>query len=310
MTLASALTTITLVVSMTSAAPRWRTISVDCDAGATIRAALAGAAPGDTLLIHGTCRESVLVPAELTGVTLDGGGSATIEHPEGDAFSAAGRHAVFIRGRGITIKGLAITGGADGIHLSGPAHAVIDGNRIVENAARGVHVDKGSVAQIVDNVISDNGGAGINVTEASYARIGFLVPPDERSRPNEIRDNGGDGVVVQRSSSAWIVGNTIIANDGHGVVVDRNSDVDVIGNAIEANSGDGIRTSHGSGVNLASERTPRSEGPNRTDPTRPNGGVAIRCSIGGYVDGPVGTLSGTQGVKEIDGGCIDRVTSP
>ena len=41
---------------------------------------------------------------------------------------------------------------ADGIHLSGPAHALVHGNVIAGNKGRGVHVDKGSVAQISDNV--------------------------------------------------------------------------------------------------------------------------------------------------------------
>ena len=34
----------------------------------------------------------------------------------------------------------------------------------------------------------------------------------------------------------------------------------------------------------------------------------MRCSVGGYVDGPLGTLAGSQGVKEFDGGCVDRLT--
>ena len=39
-----------------------------------------------------------------------------------------------------------------------------------------------------------------------------------------------------------------------------------------------------------------------------NGRAGIRCTVGGFVDGPHGTLAGTQGAKAFDNGCVDRVT--
>jgi parallel beta-helix repeat protein len=293
---------------LTPSPSRGGAVTVDCDAGGTLGAKLAGAKPGDTLLVSGTCKENVVIPAEVIGVTLDGGGKATIIHPGGGGTSGAARHTVFIRGRGITIKGFRITGGEDGIHLSGPAHAVLDSNLINHNRGRGVHLDKASVAQLVNNTIADNGGVGIHVTEQSYSRIGFLIPPDKMVRPNTIQNNSGGGIQVERSSSAWIVGNTIAGNQGPGVAVDRGSDADIVGNTINGNRGDGVTVTHNSGVNLESRGSPRTEGPNRTDPAVKNEGVGIRCSIGGYVDGPLGTLSGMLGAKRFDSGCIDRLT--
>ena len=79
-----------------------------------------------------------------------------------------------------------------------------------------------------------------------------------------------------------------------------------MGNAISGNSGDAISASFGSGINLRSE--PRKDGPNQT--AEQNGGVGIRCTTGGYVDGPPGTLGGKQGAKAIEHGCIDRVQNP
>lgn len=285
-----------------------RHVRVDCDAGESIAHALPGLHAGDTLLVRGTCRESVQVPVQTDGVTLDGGGTAILQHP-GGVRTGAGRHGVFIRGRSITITGFTIRGGYDGVHLSGPAHAVIDGNRIVENDGRGIHLDKGSVAQIAGNTISRNGGAGIHVSEGSYARIGFLIPPEEQPRPNRIADNGGDGIHVERSSSAWIAGNSIAGNDGSGVAIDRGSECDVTGNAIDGNGGDGVRVSRGSGLNLESPGTPRDAGPNRTDGDRLNAGVGVRCSVAGYVEGPLGSLRGEGGGKAFGSGCVDRVTS-
>jgi parallel beta-helix repeat protein len=296
-------------VWLTASPLRPTTTAVDCDAGGTIGRTLSTAKPGDTVLVSGTCRESVFIQAELTRIVLNGGRKATIQHPGGATTPGPAAHAVYIRGRMITITGFRITGsGEDGIHLSGPAHAVIDGNVIVQNKGRGIHLDKGSVAQLFNNTITDNGGVGINVSERSYARIGFFIPPDSMPRPNIIQANGGGGIQVERSSSAWIVANTIVGNNGPGIAIDRGSEADVVANTINGNRGDGIVVTRNSGVNLQSRGSPRREGPNRTDPALKNSGVGIRCSIGGYVDGPLGSLTGMLGARQFDSSCIDRLT--
>jgi hypothetical protein len=47
------------------------------------------------------------------------------------------------------------------------------------------------------------------------------------------------------------------------------------------------------------------EQPNTT--TAPNGMFGIRCEIGAYVEGPLGSLKGSSGVKDMsDTSCIDR----
>jgi parallel beta-helix repeat protein len=282
---------------------------VDCSAGETVAAALAAARPGDTLTVRGVCRESVIIPAEFTGLTLNGQGAATISHPTGTTTPGPAAHVVYIRGRGITVTGFRIVGGVDGIHLSGPAHAVIHGNVISGNKGRGVHVDKGSVAQIYDNVIESNDGGGIHITESSMARIGFLIPPQPQLQPNQIRNNGRYGIFIERGSTARVIGNRIEANKGTGVMVDRSSEADIAANTIGGNSGDAVVVSRNSGVNFSSEREGPIDGPNTTDPVSKNRGVAVRCEIGGYVAGPLGTLSGTAGTKAIDRTCVDRVTT-
>jgi parallel beta-helix repeat protein len=306
-TLFTALASLPLLASSELHAQRPTTIAVDCDAGATIGRALSTAKPGDTVLVSGTCRESVFIQSEQARIVLNGQRKATIQHPGGEAPHGPARHAVYIRGRVITITGFRITGGEDGIHLSGPAHAVIDGNVISRNKGRGVLIDKGSIAQLVNNTITDNGGFGIQVAEQSYARIGFLIPPDSVPRPNTIERNGGGGILIERSSSAWIVANAIVGNNGPGVAIDRGSEADITANTINGNHGDGIVATHDSGVNLQSLGSSRRDGPNRTDPALKNRGVGIRCAIGGYVDGPLGTLTGMLGAKQFDSTCIDRV---
>jgi parallel beta-helix repeat protein len=280
------------------------TVTIDCDAGGTIMSALAKVQAGDTVLVSGICKEHVNIAPELVKITLDGQKKTTIQYP---STPAASPHALYNRGKEIIIKGFTVTGGQDGIHLSGPASAVIDGNIVVKNSGRGIHIDKGSIARILNTTVEQSGGIGIDVTGASYAYIGVFIPRVPALAPNTIRNNGGPGINIERTSGAWIVGNIVSNNKSDGIAVHRNAQADVIANTINANGGDAISVSFGSGVNFASE--PRKDGPNQTAPGLNNSGVAIRCTVGGYVDGPIGTLAGTQGVKSFDNSCVDRVTA-
>ena len=276
------------------------TVAVDCDAGNTVMAALGNVKPGDTVLVSGTCNEQVSFAPEMVRITLDGQKKTTIQHPGKGAPSP---HTVFIQGKGITIKGITVVGGLDGIHLSGPASAELDGNVVVKAARAGIHIDKGSVVRVLNTTVQQSGAMGIDITGASYAYIGVRIPRLPALSPNTIRNNAGPGINIERSSSAWIVGNTISNNKGSGIVVHRNAQADVMANVINANGGDAITASFNAGVNLKSE--PRSDGPNQT--AQNNGGAGIKCMVGGYVDGPLGTLAGTRGAKDFDKSCVDRV---
>lgn len=283
---------------------RAATATVDCDAGNTINSAIGAARPGDTILVSGTCKEQVNIAPEAVRITLDGQKKTTIQHPGG---ATASPHVLYNRGKEITIKGFTVTGGLDGIHLSGPASAVIDGNVVSKNAGRGIHIDKGSIARILNTTVEQSGLIGIDITGASYAYIGVFIPRVATLGPNTIRNNGGPGINIERSSGAWIVGNTIANNKESGISLHRNAQADVMANAISGNGGDGITVSFGSGVNLLSE--PRRDGPNTTASGQNNAGAGIRCTVGGYVDGPLGSLSGAKGGRTIESGCVDRITA-
>ena len=276
---------------------------VDCDAGERIQDKIAVARPGDTIVVSGTCRETTAIPSEAIRVTLDGQGKAVIEAPaRGDGF--------FIRGKDITIKGFTISGGRDGIHLSGAAagaSATIEGNVIRKTARHGIHMDHSGVSRIAGNTIEDVPGFGIDVGESSVARIGYLLRPLGRSA-NTIRRCGQHGIAVTRASSARIVGNRIEGNGGSGVFVSRHSQADVFGNSISGNGENGITASQSSGVNLGNEDRMFDLGPNETDPASRNAGFGLSGSVGGYADGPMGSLDGMRGAKGIDKTCVDRLT--
>ena len=277
--------------------------TVDCSAGEKIQDKIAAARPGDIIQVSGNCGENVAIPSEVVRITIDGQGKTVIQAPpKGDGF--------FIRGREITIKGFTITGGRDGIHLSGVAAGA--SANIVENTIRntgrhGIHLDHSSVGRIAGNTIEDVHTCGIDVAESSVARVGYLLRPLGHG-PNTIRNSGEHGISVNRGSSARIVGNTIANNKGSGVFVTRNSQADIFGNSISGNAGDGITASHNAGVNLGNEDRLFDLGPNRTDAGSKNAGFGLSGSVGGYADGPAGTLAGARGAKAIDGSCVDRVT--
>jgi len=79
----------------------------------------------------------------------------------------------------------------------------------------------------------------------------------------------------------------------------------VAGNTFNGNAQHGILVAGNSGVNLADSAMRLFERPNTT--TLPNGLFGIRCAMGAYVEGSLGSLRGRSGVKDVsDNSCIDR----
>ena len=276
------------------------TITVDCDGGEKIQDKLAQAKADDIVQVSGTCKDGVQIPSDVVRVTLDGQGKARIEAPRG-------RDSIFIRGRDITVRGFTLTGGRDGIHLSGQAagaSAVIENNIIRQTGRRGIHLDQGSIGRIGGNTIEDVPAEGINLTESSNARIGFIIFDPA---PNTVRNAGLHAIVVSNGSTAKILANTLTGSRGSGIVVTRNAQADIWANVITANAGDAIAASHGAGIVLTGEGMPRRENANETDANQVNEGFGVSCVLGGYADGKLGTLKGKRGSKNIDGSCATRV---
>jgi parallel beta-helix repeat protein len=273
--------------------------TVDCGSGGTIRGALGSLKPGDTLTVSGTCNESVTIGAELSRITLDGRGSARIQSP------SPSQNTIAIQGREITIKGFTISGGNNGVIVQRGGTAVVDGNIIRDNARQGILLGPGSSASIINNTIENNQW-GVTVDDHSSARIGWQVPT-RLGLPNTIRNNTDHGIFVLHNSIARIIGATISNNGGDGIRVERSSHADITDNSIDGNVGNGITVSGNSGIELDFGRTQPVVTPNRTDPSRSNGGFGIDCSVGSYVSGNLGTLTGAKGTMGGDNTCITRV---
>jgi nitrous oxidase accessory protein NosD len=275
------------------------TVNVDCNTGGAVGPILNGLKSGDVLLVQGTCRETILVQAQLQHITIDGRRKATIKAPD------PGRPAIQVLGREVTIKGFTVIGGSFGIAVNRGATAVVDANTIQNAAHTGLEVSQNSFARIINNTIEHSAQNGIFVLGSSSAHIGVLSTGDLVAEPNVIQDNGGDGIQVLRASTARIIGNTLSRNQRNGLTVQQASHADVAGNTFNSNRQHAIRVVGNSGVNLADSAMHLFEQPNTT--TAPNGMFGLQCEIGAYVEGPLGSLMGSSGVKDVsDASCIDR----
>ena len=166
-------------------------------------------------------------------------------------------------------------------------------------------MSQNSFARIINNTIEHSGQNGIFVLGSSSAHIGVLSTGDKAPQPNVIQNNGGDGIQVLRASTARIIGNTLSGNQRNGLIVQQASHADVAGNVFNRNGLHGIRVVGNSGVNLADSAMRLFEQPNTT--VVPNALFGIQCEIGAYVEGPLGSLVGSSGVKDVsDTSCIDR----
>ena len=277
------------------------TVTVDCDTGGAVGPILARLKPGDVVLVQGTCRENILIQPELNRITVDGQGKATINAPD------ARQPAIQVLGREVTIEGLITTGGQFGISIARGATAIVVGNTMENATISGLEVSQNSFARVIKNTIRQNRSNGVLVLGSASIHFGVMQTGDRVAQPNVIENNGGDGIMVVRSSTAHIIGNTVSGNQRHGLTVQQASHADVAANDFNGNGEDGIRVIGNSGVNLADSAMRLFQEPNTT--TAPNGGFGIRCEVGAYIEGPLGTLNGSSGDKDVsDKSCIDRAT--
>jgi parallel beta-helix repeat protein len=278
-----------------------KVLKVACSAKKTLNAFIPRLNPGDTVVVTGTCHENVVIPSEISEITIDGQGTAIINAVVPTAAT------LINRGMNNTIKNLTITGAQTAIQVQRSSSMTIDSVVISGVGETGIAVNGSSFARIVNSTIQNNvNGNGITVTENSSARIGYLTNNDTTALPNTITGNDR-GVVVSESSSATIVGNTISNNLREGILVNAVSHADIASNTINGNGNNGIHVGRNSGVDLGSDSgTSIFEVPNSTTSGSENVGFGLRCFINSYADRRLGSLNGTLGQKDaFTGGCID-----
>lgn len=293
-----------VIVLCCAAAPAAFAATVDCDANGKLAAALVRVKPGTKILIRGLCRENLVLPADVHDVTLDGGGKAAIVAPNERV------PAVSIAGAKITVRGLGIAGGRNGIDVVNGATVLIDGVTVEDNGTAGqpgsgigINVDQRSTAAIVNATVRRNASVGILVNNAA-ARIGFT----EQARSvtaTAIVDNGSTGILITDGGRADVTGATISRNKGDGIRAARGGQLDATDNTIESNDLSGIAITESAVAHLASSTTRK---PNRTGPAASNAAYGVECLLAAELAGARGTLAGRQGATNMDKTCADRST--
>jgi hypothetical protein len=92
--------------------------------------------------------------------------------------------------------------------------------------------------------------------------------------------------------------------EGGRIIVQKVSQADISSNIIDDNGQSGIFVTQNSGVNIGKDTGDTIFNlPNSGN----NGDKGLSCSIGGYVDGRLGTLSGAHGPLGISKGCFNSV---
>lgn len=200
--------------------PGPKTLTVNCDSGETIMAALDAAGKGDTINIHGTCKEAITLYPRHNEVWLSGQGGATID--------AGGQDAVSLKGaQRVRITGLTVRNGHDGLRANYNATVFVENCTFSEHSRNGFEILANSSASIVSSTASRNGGNGIRVWGSSFAWL----------ENNTVKDNNQNGVQVMSNASVNFVGNAIESNVYAGIDVSGNSFAGLWGgNIVKANA--------------------------------------------------------------------------
>lgn len=237
-----------------------RTVTVDCASGDTIARALTR---GDerkslTILINGTCSENVVInrsdiklAAAATGATV-AGPDATLD-------------TVRVTGSRVTIDGITVTGGLNGIAADGAAGLIVQ-NTVVQGTGR-------------TGIVYAHGASGIVDTVS-------------------VAGNPRDGIAID-AASATVINSQVAQNTRHGVGVFTNGSARLgldnlnvpAGNTISANGANGININFGSGALIAMNDI--SGNGTSSAPGNPRNGIALNSATADLIGG--NTISGNAG---------------
>ncbi|MFG2587218.1 sheath polysaccharide-degrading enzyme [Streptomyces sp. NPDC048438] len=231
---------------LVAAGPARAAAVVDVGTAAQLKAALAAAAPGDTIrLADGTYTGNfkATVPATSAArITLTGSPAAVL--------TAGGGYGLHINGASYwTVYGVTVTGGQKGIVTDAANGVVIDSVTVHGLDMEGVHFRTSSRDGVLKNSrIHDTGRNGRGMGEGVY--VGSAGDLTDRSDNARIIGNtigpgvGGENIDIKEGTTgAEIIGNTF---DGSGLTGANYDDswVDVKGNDVLVENNKGVRTTN------------------------------------------------------------------
>jgi hypothetical protein len=195
-----------LIFSGAAVAGAPRGILVNCFRGVSLQAATSLAPPHSVLNIRGTCKGGVTISAD--GLQLNGTGDASV--------NGAGQDVITIDGaQGVTLTGLGITGGNNGVVAKNGAQVSLQNDTIEGNAITGILVEANSSATVSGGDSNSNGLDGIDVESTSS-----LVVNGSYSTTG----NGVFGIDVNNGSSLTLTdANLSVENNAVGVQLGTNA---------------------------------------------------------------------------------------
>jgi len=254
----------------------------------TIAAAMAAAAPGDTVkLAPGTYRETL---ALRTGVKVVGGPSTidatgldhgiTADPPVKDA-TVTNLIIQGSTGSGIVVTGAEVrlrqvtarAAGFSGLLTLDGARVRLSNCDFSGNGTRGLNVNFSEV-EVEDSRVLDNGAAGIGMAASAVTVSGSLLRGNggagnvrvsygstARLEQNQIV-GGGNGVFLDagddpadpRPATATLEANQISSAAGHGIAILDGSTAKASHCSVQGNGGDGVHVEHGSSARLEQNR--------------------------------------------------------
>jgi len=264
-------------LSVTSAPPQ--TKQVNCSAGPGLAEVLNRAHSGDTIRITGNCAERLMITTDR--ITLDGQGSAVIDGggPDGGSFAGV----IAIDGaRGVTISGLTVQHGPNGIVSRGGAAFELRDSLLKNNAGAGIQLGDGSTMEL-ENATMQHNGTGMDVLGGSTVILkGKIVASN----------NAGNGIFVGGASFMEIRGAAIQAsnNQFNGLVIDGAHAV-VFGFPESKGSSIAANDNANAGIGIPNGVLEDAGfGPNTVSAMR-NGSFGVFLPVGGTIDSP---FNGTQ----------------
>jgi hypothetical protein len=178
-------------------APKSTTVSL----GNSIQTAINSAAEGDTIVLAaGTYNETVTIAKD--GLTIQGAGSgSTILDGGGSALPV-----ISINGaKNVSIKGLTIQNGYDGVNASNGASLTVENSILKNNNDDGLDIQNNCIAKFIGTLTAKNNmGRGVSVANSSSLCL-------DKGNTMTLLSNQYDGIQVTQTSSAEIRG-TLLAD--------------------------------------------------------------------------------------------------
>ena len=173
---------------------------VNCEAGASLPAAVALAQVNETLILRGSCAGPVIVTTD--GLTLRGIGGASIQGQQKDVITVNGAQR-------ISLMNLKVTGGNNGVVTENGAQVNLQNVTITGNALVGLQLEANSAATVSGGSANGNALNGIDVESTSSLTI---------TGTYSVVGNGVFGININGGSSLTLMqGNLTVTSNTLGI---------------------------------------------------------------------------------------------